>query len=288
MDQAMNIREGMPVYGADGQVIGTVQRLHDGGIHVNGQHLLGSAIARVAQSGVYLSETGAMSLGGATAGQASQQTAGEVRIPVGEERLNVEKRETELGALQVRKTVTQEEQTVPVELRREEVRVEERDISDRPVNPNEAFREETLEIPLRGEEAVVQKEAVVTGEVVIGKEQTVEQQQVTETVRRQQVELDEGSRQAATSAGTSEARRAYTTPVGQEVRVGIEVVASDGTRIGQVKEVRSNDLLVDRRMARDIYVPFSAVADIGGDRVTLNLPADEVSAKDWTKPALLG
>ena len=129
---------------------------------------------------------------------------------------------------------------------------------------------------------------MVTGEVVIGKEQMTAQQQITETVRRQEVAVDEGSRQALASAGTSEARRAYTTPGGQEVRVGIEVFASDGARIGTVKEVRSNDLLVDRRMARDIYVPFDAIADIGGDRVTLNLPAGEVSARDWTKPALLG
>ncbi len=124
--------------------------------------------------------------------------------------------------------------------------------------------------------------------MVIGKERTTEQRQVTETVRRQQVEVDEGSRQALASAGTSEARRAYTTPGGQEVRVGSEVFASDGARIGTVKEVRATDLLVDRRLARDIYVPFDAIADIGGERVTLNLPADEVSAKDWTKPALLG
>ena len=51
------------------------------------------------------------------------------------------------------------------------------------------FEEGTIRIPVRGEEAVVRKEAFVTGELVVNKERTVTREEVTETVRRQDVEL---------------------------------------------------------------------------------------------------
>ncbi len=117
----------------------------------------------------------------------------EATIPVAEEQLNVEKREAELGEVQVRKTVEEERQTVPVELEREEVQVEQRDVTPRPLAEADtirAFEEGTIRIPIRGEEVVVRKEAVVTGEVVINKERTVERQEIADTVRRQHVEVD--------------------------------------------------------------------------------------------------
>ena len=198
MSEAGTIREGMEVYEATGQRLGTVERLHGEGFHVGGRHIPGAAIARVAENRVYLRETAAPSLA-QTAPQGEQdaaavrgQQAGEIRVPVAEERLQVETREAELGAVEVRKTVTEEQQTVPVELEREEVRVERRDAGERPVRPgDEAFQEDTIRVPVRGEEAVVNKEAVVTGEVVLHKEQTTERQQVADTVRQEQVEVDE-------------------------------------------------------------------------------------------------
>ena len=113
-------------------------------------------------------------------------------IPVAEERLAVEKRQTKLGEAQVRKTVEEEQQTVPVELEREEVRVDQRDVADRPVQAgDQVFQEGTIRVPVRGEVAEVNKEAVVTGEVVVGKERTTERQDVTDTVRRERVEVDQ-------------------------------------------------------------------------------------------------
>src|SRR5215217_5345607 len=60
-------------------------------------------------------------------GYQGQATEGEIRVPVAEERLHVETRQAELGEVQLRKTVEEEQQTVPVELEREEVHVERRD-----------------------------------------------------------------------------------------------------------------------------------------------------------------
>jgi len=124
-------------------------------------------------------------------GTQGQATEGEIRVPVAEERLNVEKRAAELGEVEIRKTVQQEQVSVPVELMREEVQVQQRDVADRPAQAGDnLFQEGTIRVPVRGEEAVVTKQAVVTGEVVIDKEQLVERQNVTDTVRRERVEVD--------------------------------------------------------------------------------------------------
>jgi uncharacterized protein (TIGR02271 family) len=149
-------------------------------------------VLRVEQRRVYL--RGATAARGETlTGQAED----EIRVPVAEERLNVGKREADLGEVEIRKTVTEEQQSVPVTLRRDEVTVQERDIADRPLRAGEdAFSEGTIRVPVRGEEAVVAKETVVTGEVVIDKETTTEQRQVSDTVRKQSVDVDENYRQA--------------------------------------------------------------------------------------------
>jgi uncharacterized protein (TIGR02271 family) len=129
-------------------------------------------------------------------GSQGQATEGEIRVPVAEERLNVEKRQAELGEVQLRKTVEQEQVSVPVELQREEVRVDQRDVADRPVQAgDQVFQEGTIRVPVRGEEAIVTKEAVVTGEVVIEKERTTEREQITDTIRRERVEVDENYNQ---------------------------------------------------------------------------------------------
>jgi hypothetical protein len=67
---------------------------------------------------------------------------------------------------------------------------------------------------------------------------------------------------------------------------GAEVVGSDGTQVGTVKEVRGSDFLVNRPMARDIYIPFSAASADGG-RVTLRVPASEVDHMNWPLSSLI-
>ena len=126
--------------------------------------------------------------------QTTIRDEGTVRVPVYEERLDVEKREVELGEVRLHKTVEEEEVSVPVELRREEVTVDRRDVDARPVEPgaaDTAFQETTIRVPVRGEEAVVDKQAVVTGEVVVTKEQTTERQEITDTVRKERVDIDD-------------------------------------------------------------------------------------------------
>ncbi len=211
MSSTDDIREGMELYGADDQPLGVVEGVWPDHIRL-ARDIPRAAIGHVAGNRVYLRELlpaagrsgddratatarmpgdAAMREGG-TAQRAEQRgPADEVRIPVAEERLHVEKREVELGQVAVRKTVEQERVEVPVELHREEVHVRRHDVDARPAQASDAlFEEGTIRVPARGEEAVVTKQAVVTGEVVIDKERTTERQQVTDTVREEQVEVN--------------------------------------------------------------------------------------------------
>lgn len=65
-----------------------------------------------------------------------------------------------------------------------------------------------------------------------------------------------------------------------QFRPGMEVIGRDGEHVGEVKEVRGNDFLVDRPMARDVYVPFGA-CDMTGGQIRLNVRADEVDNQGW-------
>jgi uncharacterized protein (TIGR02271 family) len=114
-----------------------------------------------------------------------------VRIPVMEEQLSVNKHEVRRGLVRVHKTVEEEQASVNVPLREETVHVERRaatgDYND--TLPTDAFQETEIDIPLRGEEADVTKRAVVREEVVIDKDVVERDQQVTDTIRREDVHV---------------------------------------------------------------------------------------------------
>src|SRR3954471_23840607 len=48
----------------------------------------------------------------------------------------------------------------------------------------------------------------------------------------------------------------------QYIQVGMRVIGSDGEEIGWGKEIRATDILVDRMLARDVYVPLEAIQAI--------------------------
>jgi len=201
MSRDIQIQEGMQVYGANDQMIGRVESIHGDGFHVAGQHIGRDQVTRVEHNRVYLQGRGANIATGAA--------EGEIRVPVVEEQLQVGKREVDLGEVEIRRRVVEEEQTVPVTLRREEVQVEQVGTPARPLRPGEeAFQEGTIRVAVRGEEAVVAKEAVVTGEVVFEKDVTNEQQQVGGTVRRTEVDFDENYTRARTGFEQDFATRA--------------------------------------------------------------------------------
>jgi hypothetical protein len=68
---------------------------------------------------------------------------------------------------------------------------------------------------------------------------------------------------------------------------GMDVIAQDGERVGGVKQVRGSDVLVDRRMQRDIYVPFEAIMGVGEDGISLRYASDQIGDLGWEQPAVV-
>jgi uncharacterized protein (TIGR02271 family) len=194
-------RKGMQLFDADEALIGMIAGARGGTIVVGGRHIPKAAVARVTQNRAYL-KPGADWPGEAHAASPTPGAVGPLPgertytalapatvVPLATERLRAETRPVDAGAVRVRKTVAAEERRIPVELTHETVRVEERDLPDRPATGADLFTEGTVVVPLRGEEAVVRKEAVITGEVVIRREPVTERRYVADTVRAEHVEV---------------------------------------------------------------------------------------------------
>ena len=109
-----------------------------------------------------------------------------------EEELTATVRPQEAGAVRIEKDVVSEQRTLDVPVTEERVRVERR-VVDRPVTAADAdaFEETVIEVPLRTETVDLQKQARVAEEVVISKEAEQRTEQVSGTVRREEVFVDE-------------------------------------------------------------------------------------------------
>jgi uncharacterized protein (TIGR02271 family) len=195
------VREGMPVYDADNRYVGPVQRLDTTGMFVNGQHFGHSAIRRVERDKIYLHPVRpVLTPETPDAPDAPTEPIPEVvtaplveqiaapAVPVMEERLRIEKRVREIGEVRVHKRVTEHSQRVTLPVMQESLEVRYAPATT-PRPPTEAeladaFQERTIRIPVRGEQPAIEKQPVVTREVVIHKRRRTEQRDVTGTVRR--------------------------------------------------------------------------------------------------------
>lgn len=65
------------------------------------------------------------------------------------------------------------------------------------------------------------------------------------------------------------------------ISAGMVAVGSDGGIIGTVREVREEDFLVERTLARDVYVPLGAVRRMMENLVQLDVPSHEVDEMQW-------
>ena len=70
----------------------------------------------------------------------------------------------------------------------------------------EAFQEEVIKVPLSREEPVVEKEVHVTGGVRVRKTEGVDKETIRETVRREEVDVDESGKTTRLQSGTGEER----------------------------------------------------------------------------------
>jgi len=116
-----------------------------------------------------------------------------ITVPVVEEQLRAGVREVEGGNARIVKSVSSEQQSIDVPVQREEVYVTERAVNRAATPEDLAAMDRDIEIPLREQEVVTSKQAVVTGEVGIRKETTTETQRVSDTVRREEVHVEDTS-----------------------------------------------------------------------------------------------
>ena len=111
-------------------------------------------------------------------------------IQVAEERLLVGKREVERGGVRVRSYVVATPVSEQVRLREERVSIERRPVNRPLAAGDDAFQDRTVELRETGEEALVGKEAFVTEEIGIRKDVAERTEEVNDTVRHTEVEVD--------------------------------------------------------------------------------------------------
>jgi uncharacterized protein (TIGR02271 family) len=111
-----------------------------------------------------------------------------------EEELQVGTTQRERGRVRLRKYVTTEQVTQTVPVQREELRVEREPITDANLDAatsGPAISEEEHEVTLHEEAPVVDKRAVPKERVRLDTETVTDQRQVSEKVRKEQIEVDD-------------------------------------------------------------------------------------------------
>lgn len=111
-----------------------------------------------------------------------------------EEHLEVGTQNVQTGRARLRKHVVTEQQNVTVPVQHEELRVETEPITDGNVGAatdGPALSDEEHEVTLSEERVVVDKETVPVERVRLGTETVTEQQQVSEDVSHEEIELDQ-------------------------------------------------------------------------------------------------
>jgi uncharacterized protein (TIGR02271 family) len=115
-----------------------------------------------------------------------------------EEELRVGTAEREAGRVRLRKVVVEDQVTQTVPVKREQIRVEREPITDANVDAamdGPEISEEEHEVVLHEEEPVVEKRTVPKERVRLDKDTQTEKRQVSDTVRREAIEVDDSTQQ---------------------------------------------------------------------------------------------
>lgn len=220
MQNQSSIRPGMIVQDMSGDTVGTVEQVlasPDGQICwlvLDGgrMNIPGEVVGAVTEDEVRISQMSADTIrttawGGVPAGYSATEnfdfqpgataTDGDstdvehIVVQRYEEDLVVDKHLTEVGQVSVSKRVVEEPQTVLVDVNRQEWDVERTDVERAWQQGDDAPRTEgdTIIVPIIAEKLEVMRRRVVIGEVRLTKRVSTEQREITETVRREVVEV---------------------------------------------------------------------------------------------------
>jgi uncharacterized protein (TIGR02271 family) len=159
----------------------------------------GSTTAQGAPAGGQGTDTDGAQTGRAQVGHDTSGPTTDDAMTRSEEELRVGTRQREAGRARLRKYVVTEMVTKTVPVQREEVRIEREPITD--ANRGDALdgpaiSEEEHEVVLHEDEVVVDKQAVPKERVRLGTETVTEDREVSEEIRKEQIETEgaEGAR----------------------------------------------------------------------------------------------
>lgn len=133
----------------------------------------------------------------ATDAAAQYSSSQELRIPLVEEQLQVEKRPVELGRVQIQKTVEEVPENITVPITRDDVEVRRVPINQMLSTPAEPHQDgDWYVVPVMKEVLVVEKRLMLVEEIRVRRNQVTEQQQITDTVRRERLNINDTSGKA--------------------------------------------------------------------------------------------
>ncbi len=144
----------------------------------------------------------------ATTAAAAESGDNEVRIPLMQEELEIEKVPRESGHVRIHKGVKTEERHFTVPVRREEIVIEHVTAFAGGAGTGESvtFEEETLDIPLHEEEIRVTKRPVLREEIVVRTVSHSIEKEATATLRHEEAEVEDTRKTAAADESRSESR----------------------------------------------------------------------------------
>lgn len=137
------------------------------------------------------SQTGYVDTGAQAASTSNVQDDDTLRVRRYEEDLSAQTVQREAGAVRVEKDVVEEQRNIDVPVTHEEVHVRSRQVDAPASATGEAFQEGVIEVPVREEDVVVNKEARVAEELEIEKRAVTETQRVSDTVRKEVVDVEQ-------------------------------------------------------------------------------------------------
>ena len=139
----------------------------------------------------YGADTGLVHLNSATTPSTDAEpvmtSKGTQRIELLKEVLQVNKRRVQTGEVTLSKEVITEMQTVQVPVTREELIITRRRVTNAEVATGEIGTSEEIRVPLSEEQVTIEKLPVISEEVIVGKREVHQTEQVQETVRREEL-----------------------------------------------------------------------------------------------------
>ncbi|MBV9577900.1 MAG: YsnF/AvaK domain-containing protein, partial [Chloroflexi bacterium] len=122
--------------------------------------------------------------------QAARNVEGQRRLLLREEELVPRTRTVQAGQVRLQTDVVSEQRTVEVPVSHEEVYVERHAVERRAAASPVGERSGAIAVPVHAEEVTIEKQPVVYEEVELGKRAVQERQVVSDTVRKEVVDID--------------------------------------------------------------------------------------------------